>query len=104
MKKYFPDFLIPLIAGGIYALAYPSFLGGGWLPLVFISLPFFLWRLEDSTTFKQGLLPVLGFNLGLDLVGYYWIPQTLREFGQLPEVVSLFLGVLFCVILQPHWW
>ena len=37
-------------------------------------------------------------------MGFYWIPHTLREFGQLPWIVSVILGALFSFILQPHWW
>lgn len=92
------------IAGGLYSLCYPSFLGPGWLPLLFISLPFFLWRLEVAPTIKSTLLHVLAYNVGFNLVGYYWIPHTLREFGQLPYIVSVVLGLLFSLILQPHWW
>lgn len=103
MKSNLISFFISLIAGAVYSLAYPSFLGAGWLPLTFISLPVFLWFLEEST-FKRSLLMILAFNLGLDLCGYYWIPHTLREFGQLPFAVSILLGTLFCLILQPHWW
>ncbi len=103
MKKLSLDFLITFIAGGIYALSYPSFLGNGWMPLIFIALPLFLWKLENSN-FKYSLVMILGFNLGLNVVGYYWIPETLREFGQLPYIVSLILGGAFCLILQPHWW
>lgn len=103
MKKLSLSFLITFIAGGLYALAYPSFLGAGWFPLIFVALPLFLWKLEEANL-KTSLLYIVGFNLGLDVVGYYWIPHTLREFGQLPFIVSVLLGAAFCLILQPHWW
>ena len=96
--------LLSLVAGGLYALTYPSFVGNGWLPLLFIALPLFLWNLERTQGLKQGLLHVFLYNVGLNLVGFYWIPATLREFGQLPYFVSLLLGFLFSFILQPHWW
>lgn len=104
MKSLLLSLALTLGAGGLYALCYPSFLGPGWLPLLFIALPFFLWRLEVAPTVKSTILHVLAYNLGLNLVGYYWIPHTLREFGQLPWIVSLLLGTLFTLILQPHWW
>lgn len=91
-------------AGGLYALSYPSFLGDGWFPLLFIAVPFFLWRLEVAPNLKSSLLHVLAYNLGLNLVGYYWIPHTLREFGNLPWIISIILGMLFTLILQPHWY
>lgn len=104
MKSLLLSLALTTGAGGLYALCYPSFLGPGWLPLLFIALPFFLWRLEVAPTVKSTLLHILAYNLGLNLVGYYWIPQTLREFGQLPYIVSVILGLLFTFILQPHWW
>lgn len=104
MKSLLLSLSLTTIAGGLYALCYPSFLGDGWLPLLFIALPFFLWRLEVAPTVKSTLLHILAYNLGLNLVGYYWIPHTLREFGQLPYIVSVILGLLFSLILQPHWW
>ncbi len=104
MKSLLLSLALTTGAGGLYALCYPSFMGQGWLPLLFIALPFFLWRLDVAPTIKSTLLHILAYNLGLNLVGYYWIPATLREFGQLPYVVSVVLGLLFSLILQPHWW
>ena len=104
LKSLFLSLSLTTIAGGLYALTYPSFLGDGWFPLLFIALPFFLWRLEVAPNVKSTLLHILAYNLGLNLVGYYWIPQTLREFGQLPWMVSVILGMFFTLILQPHWW
>lgn len=103
-KSLLLSLALTTIAGGLYAFCYPSFLGEGWLPLIFIALPFFLWRLEVAPTMKSTLLHILAYNLGLNLVGYYWIPHTLREFGQLPFAVSILLGGIFSLILQPHWW
>lgn len=96
--------ILTAIAGALYAQCFPSVFGDGWFPLLFISLPFFLWRLEAAETVKVMLLHVFAYNFGFNLSGYYWVPHTLREFGQLPYVVSLLLGLLFSLILQPHWW
>lgn len=103
MKRLSLSFFLAFLAGGIYALAYPSFLGPGWLPLLFLGLTLFLWLLESSTI-KVGLALILAFNFGLNTFGYYWIPHTLREFGELPYIVSFLLGSSACLILQPHWW
>lgn len=104
LKSLLLSLALTTVAGGLYALCYPSFLGDGWLPLLFIALPFFLWRLEVAPNVKSTLLHILCYNLGLNLVGYYWIPHTLREFGQLPWIVSVILGLFFSLILQTHWW
>jgi apolipoprotein N-acyltransferase len=98
------SFCVSFLSGCFYALCYPSFLGSGWFLLLFFSLPIFLWKLESSASLKISATHVLIFNLGLNLFGYYWIPHTLREFGQLPYLFSIILGLLFTVILQPHWW
>jgi apolipoprotein N-acyltransferase len=104
MKSLLLSLGLTTFAGGLYALCYPSFLGSGWLPLLFIALPFFLWRLEVAPSVRSTIFHIIAYNLGLNLVGYYWIPHTLREFGQLPYAVSVILGLLFSLILQPHWW
>jgi len=103
MKSFVLPHLTTFIAGALYALAYPSEFGEGWFPLLFIALPLFLWRLEEAP-FKRSLGLIFLYNLGLGTVGYYWIPHTLREFGQLPYVISVVLGIAFALILQPHWW
>jgi apolipoprotein N-acyltransferase len=104
MKSLILSLSLTTLAGGLYALCYPSFLGPGWLPLLFIALPFFLWRLEVAPNMKSTILHIFAYNLGFNLIGYYWIPHTLREFGELPYIVSLFLGLFFSLILQTHWW
>ena len=104
MKSLLLSLGLTTVAGGLYALCYPSFIGPGWFPLLFVALPFFLWRLEVAPTIKSTILHIIFYNLGLNLVGYYWIPHTLREFGQLPYFVSVLLGLLFSLILQPHWY
>mgnify|MGYP003574887861 CR=1 FL=1 len=103
MKHFLPNILITFIAGCLYALAYPTAFGNGWFPLLFLALPLFLWKLEEAN-FKQSLILILTFNMGLNVTGYYWIPHTLREFGELPYIVSVILGAFFALILQPHWW
>lgn len=104
MKSLLLSAALTAIAGALYAFCYPSFIGEGWFPLLFIALPFFLWRLEVAPTVKSTIIHIFSYNLGLNLVGYYWIPHTLREFGELPYLASVLLGLFFSLILQPHWW
>lgn len=103
MKSFLLNILTSFVAGSLYALTYPTAFGSGWFPLIFVALPLFLWKLEEAN-FRNSLILILFFNLGLNVVGYYWIPHTLREFGGLPYAVSVILGMLFSLILQPHWW
>lgn len=104
MKSFPVSLLLSFIAGGLYALTYPATWTPGWMPLLFIAIPLFLWLVEQTESLPRTLLLILFYNMGLNAVGFYWIPHTLREFGQLPWIISVFLGVLFSFILQPHWW
>lgn len=103
MAKPWQQYSLTFFAGALYALSYPSFMGNGVFPLIFIAIPIFLNFLEQSD-FKKGFKLFICFNLGLNFTGYYWIPHTLREFGQLPWIVSILVGALFALILQPHWY
>lgn len=103
MSKLYP-FLLSLLAGGIYALAYPSFLGEGFFPLLFLGLIPFLYNLHKELSWKKRLIHVFLYNTGLNITGYYWIPQTLVEFGQLPYPLAFSIGLFAGLILQPHWW
>jgi apolipoprotein N-acyltransferase len=97
--------LLTLLAGALYALSYPSFISNrGTGILILVALPIFFKQLHQAQNLKQRLLLVLLYNVGLNVTGFYWIPQTLQDFGQLPIVVSWVLGLLFSLILQPHWW
>lgn len=104
MKQLFISLFISFIAGSLYALTYPSFLGAGWFPLLFVALPLHLYSLSRSSSIKNVLFSITGFNLGLNLVGYYWIPHTLGEFGNLPYALALITSLVFTFLLQPHWW
>lgn len=104
MPRTLQNILLALFAGACVALAHPSVFIPGWLPFVFIAFPVFLFIFERAQSLWCRLGIILFFNLGLNLTGFYWIPHTLREFGQLPWVVSVILGALFSFILQPHWW
>ena len=103
MKKI-PSFFIAFFAGGLYALAYPSFLGSGFFGLIFLAIPLFFYLLNKEQKLVKRILVALGFNSGLNVIGYYWIPQTLVEFGGLPYWLSFIVGLFAALILQPHWW
>jgi apolipoprotein N-acyltransferase len=61
---------------------------------------FFLLKTES---FKQKLLGLMTFNLSFNLLGFYWIADTLVEFGELPFLLALLLNALFTLIITPHY-
>ncbi len=111
MNKFTFHLIISFISGAIYALAYPSTLFKGVFLFTFLSTAILLHLLVQNHSFKKLFAIVTLHNLGLNLVGYYWIPHTLQEFGQLPVWISHLLAIFFSFILQPYlyvfiiaWW
>lgn len=58
---------------------------------------------EDRNGLKQELLTLLCFSLGYCLLGYYWIPYTLKEFGNIPFPINNLMGLLFSLIIAPQY-
>lgn len=111
MNKYIPHLIISFISGALYALAYPSTLFKGVFLFSFLSIAVLLHLLVQHHSLKKLFGIVTLHNLGLNLVGYYWIPHTLQEFGQLPAWIGHILAIFFSLILQPYlylfilaWW
>lgn len=83
----------------------PHFMG-----LSFIGLFLFLQAIqipyghnEDESSFKEQIISLLLFSLGYCLVGYYWIPYTLKEFGAIPFPINTLLGAFFSLIIVPQY-
>lgn len=94
-------YLLPILAGTLYALGFPSKI----IPhiplftivgLCILFFPFFAKR-------KISLISwTLLFSLGYCLQGYYWIPYTLKEFGNIYFPFNYILGTLFSLIIVPQ--
>lgn len=76
-------------------------------PIVGITLLFyslgFVHENAERTLFEQ-CLSLLAFSVSYCLLGYYWIPYTLTEFGAIPFPFNYTLGVLFSLIIVPQFW
>ncbi|MCP4912276.1 MAG: apolipoprotein N-acyltransferase [Oligoflexia bacterium] len=107
-------YLLPLLGGMLYALGFPTKSGFYFFLLPIIGMIFLLNALpisyggmEDHKLFKQSnwkkeIGSVLSFSLGYYLVGYYWIPYTLKEFGSIPLPFNFLLGLLFSLVIMPQ--
>lgn len=92
------------LAGIIYAFGFPNWFNGGiWLLPTMASLILF-FSFTKLPTNRARVLNLLIFSLSFNLVGYYWIPHTLTEFGGLPYWLSLILSLFFTLIIVPHYW
>lgn len=111
--------LLPFIGGLLYPLGFPIKGLPHFMGLTFIGLFLFLQSLAlpygddgskaNSTVEHQGLnlktavISLLLFSLGYCLLGYYWIPYTLKEFGAIPFPINTLLGTLFSLIIAPQY-
>ncbi len=102
-------FLLPLLAGGIYALSFPNkiFPHSFIFSIIGITLLFICIDLNYSPSSKTfSLLPKLysafSFCIGKNIITYYWIPHTLQEFGNISPIMAYFMALLFTFILFPQ--
>lgn len=94
--------LLLILAGILYALGFPSSFSQSLLITPIIGFSALLYYLFDDYSFKSKLFKVLAFNFGFNLMGYYWITNTLIEFGALPYPVALLLSQLHSLIIAPY--
>lgn len=97
-------FAFTLLAGTLYAFGFPrkelshSFL----LSHMGMFLYFYTLNLFKQSKTSHKFFLLLGFSLTYNMFGYYWIPETLKEFGGLQFPVNYLLGTLFSLIIVPH--
>jgi apolipoprotein N-acyltransferase len=98
--------LLPFIGGLLYASGFPMkgdftfFLGpfiGMTILLSCFALPSYRYR-----SFQSEMASVLSFSLGHYLLGFYWIPYTITEFGGVPFPFNYTLGLFFSLVIIPH--
>lgn len=94
--------LFALIAGTLYALGFPSFLGKTLLITPIIGIGILLYLFEQELNLKQKLIRLTLFNLTFNTIGFYWITSTLQEFGELPFIVAFTLALFFTFVITPH--
>ena len=73
----------------------------------FISAPIFAFcglfiYLENEDKLLGSLFYCLLFSFGFYLLGFYWIPHTLTEFGQIGFPINHIIGVNALFIISPH--
>lgn len=97
-------YLISLIGGFLYALGFPSFLEKTFLPLTLVGFLCYLYSFFRLSLYKQKITALLLFSFTFNLTGFYWIPETLKEFGEMPYFLALTLSFFFSLIIVPHLW
>jgi apolipoprotein N-acyltransferase len=103
MTKY-KAYAFSLFGGILYALGYPSFLGESLLITPIIGMGILFHYVLKIHSLKSRIFHLLSFNLGFNYMGFYWIIDTLQEFGHLPFIIAALLSGLFTFIITPHLW
>lgn len=101
--KTLKPLLISLIGGAFYASGFPLVIGHSFFagPLVgFFLFNYGLFKAEHSL--KKQMLVALAFSFGFYIMGFYWIPYTLKEFGGLLFPLNHLLGLLFSLVIIPQ--
>ena len=106
-KEYFYHLSLSLIGGMLYSLGFPTKITSS-IPLAsVVGMALFLYTIAPSgkerSFRRQGEL-ILSFSLGLYLLGYYWLPFTVKEFGQVPSPFNYLLALSCVPFLIPHIW
>lgn len=101
MKHY----LISLFAGFVYSLSYPNiFLEVPLSPVcapIGLAILFYKLTMKDL---KKDLLLLFSFTISIGIFGFYWIPNTLHSFGDIPLPIGIVLFSFFIPLLTPHAW
>lgn len=95
--------LLSFLGGMFYASGFPLEIGHSFFagPV----LGFFLFNyglLKADHSLKKQMLVALTFSFGFYLLGFYWIPHTLMEFGGLTFPFNQILGLVFSLVIIPQ--
>lgn len=98
--------LLPFLGGLLYASGFPQKGDGTFFLGPFIGMALLLSTFGfESWNYKSlrlELTSVLAFSVGHYLLGYYWIPYTIQEFGRVPFPYNHSLGLFFSFVILPH--
>lgn len=88
----------------IYTLGHPNVIGIllPFMPIIGTSI--LIHYVFKAQTTKQAILHFLAFNLIITVFSFYWITDTLREFGGLPWVLAAIMNLGYLFIFSPQYW
>jgi apolipoprotein N-acyltransferase len=96
------DVLISSIGGLFYASGFPFHSGHSFFLGSIVGFFLFNLALLKENTVKKQMLIALTFSFGFYILGFYWIPYTLKEFGGLQFPLNQLLGLLFSLVIIPQ--
>lgn len=98
-------YLLPFLGGLLYAMGFPMKSLPALFPFALLGIFCLLFSLKplQVKNLKFNIGMTLLFSLGYNLLGYYWIPETLKIFGNVFFPFNYCLGLLFSLIIAPHY-
>ncbi len=94
--------LMALIGGCLYASGFPLFTGHSFFLGPVIGFFLFNYALTKEENLTTQLFLALVYSFGFYALGFYWIPDTLKEFGGLQFPLNQALGLLFSLVIIPQ--
>ncbi|MGZ3786975.1 MAG: apolipoprotein N-acyltransferase [Bacteriovorax sp.] len=94
--------VLSLIGGFLYASGFPLFNAHSFLLGPMIGFFLFNYALYCETSIRKQFFFAVTFSFGFYLLGFYWIPYTLMEFGGLQFPLNHCLGLLFSFVIIPQ--
>lgn len=93
-----------LFGAMIYTLGHPNVLGVllPFMPILGTSI--LIYYVFKAQSIKQAILYFLAFNFIITIFSFYWITDTLREFGGLPWIVAAIMNLGYLFIFSPQYW
>jgi apolipoprotein N-acyltransferase len=115
LKNKFKTFFISFLGGILYSFGFPSFISYQETSLILSNLglfififqlpfPFVIKSKENEIKFKIFALSLISFSIGFNTFGFYWIPETLKLFGDINFPFNFILSQLFSLFILPHYW
>lgn len=96
--------ILAFISGLIFTFSFTNdwFHGLPFFAILTCGVLYFL-IINESKTFKV-FLYILFFCMAVNLLGFYWLANTLVTFGEIPYWVAVLLSQLFAlIVLTPFW-
>ena len=73
-----------------------------FLPMIGVAIHLSNLTFDFKKEKSRNLIKTIMFQIGAYAVGFYWIPYTLGEFGNIPFPLNQILGLLSSLLLKTH--
>lgn len=97
--------LYSCLGGFLSVLGFPSKLLPAlpFIPILGTTF-FFIAFFHYARNFKQSFYSLFFYSFTFGIIGYYWVPETLRVFGNLTSPSNYLLTFFFFFIIHPQLW